>query len=110
MVLQSENIEEEGKRPEYQRCFLKRNRLTFLKPADSNQTQIVGTSPLGKSWGILCNLDVRPKTFHTPLIPKAFKCGDGSMYGKVVISTKTAEPLGPTSNLGRDCGFRLLWE
>ena len=46
-------------------CFLKEIGLLFLKPVEPNQTQKAGTSPLGKSWGIFFNLDVRPKSFHT---------------------------------------------
>lgn len=61
---------EGGKRLDYLGCFLQEIGLLFLKPAEPNQTQIAGTSPLGESWGIFFNLDVRPKSFHTPLIPK----------------------------------------
>lgn len=62
MVLHSKNGEG-GKRLDYLHCFLKEIGLLFLKPVEPSQAQIAGTSPLGKSWGIFFNLDVRLKVF-----------------------------------------------
>lgn len=108
---------EGGKRLDYVRCFLKEIGLLFLKPVEPNQTQIAGTSPLGESWGIFFNLDVRRKSFHTPLISKSVNvCTAPHERGRWRLLSffffpQTLEVWRVTSNPGGFCDFfRGLWE